>query len=107
LLLRNGCPEQVPVLAGECNAPVGDAPAPVGWILSLDYQPARTWAIEAVPQSEGLLTLLRNTPHVLADSPDMVGSFQRAVAGATCYAGRRTEAKDAADEIFRLVGNPS
>jgi hypothetical protein len=107
LLLRNGCPEQFPVLAGECNAPVGDAPAPVGWILSLDYQPARTWAIEAVPQSEGLLTLLRNTPHVLADLPDIVGSFQRAVAGATCYTGRRTEAKDAADEIFRLVGNPS
>ena len=107
LLLRNGCPEQFPVLAGECNAPVGDAPAPVGWILSLEYQPAGNWSVEAVPQSEGLLTLLRNTPHVLADSADMVGAFQRAVAGATCYAGRRTEAKDAADEIFRLVGNPA
>ena len=104
LLLRNGCPEQVPVLAAECNASVGDAPAPVGWILSLEYQPAGTWSIEAVPQGEGLLTLLRNTPHVLADSPEMVGAFQRAVAGATCYTGRRTEAKDAAGEILRLVG---
>jgi len=37
----------------------------------------------------------------------MVAAFQRAVAGATCYAGRRTEARDAAEEIFRLVGNPS
>lgn len=107
LLLRNGCPEQVPMLAGECNAPVGDAPAPIGWILALEYQPAETWSVAAVPQSEGLLTLLRNTPHVLADSPDMVAAFQRAVAGATCYAGRRTEARDAAEEIFRLVGNPS
>jgi hypothetical protein len=104
LLLRNGCPEQVPVLAAECNASVGDAPAPVGWILSLEYHPAGTWSIEAVPQGEGLLTLLRNTPHVLADSPEMVGAFQRAVAGATCYTGGRPDAVQAADEILRLVG---
>src|ERR1700693_2424503 len=37
----------------------------------------------------------------------MVGPFQRAVAGATCYAGLRTVAVQAADEILRLVGNPS
>jgi Glycosyl transferase family 2 len=107
LLLRNGCPEQVPVLAGECNASVGDAPAPVGWILSLEYQPGGAWSVTLVPQSEGLLTLLRNTPHVLAESPEMVGAFQRTVAGATCYAGRRTEAKDAAGEILRLAGSSS
>jgi hypothetical protein len=107
LLLRNGCPEQSPVLAGQCNAPVGDAPAPVGWILSLEYQPAATWNVAAVPQSESLLTLLRNTPHVLAESPGMVSAFQRAVAGATCYSGQRSEAVQAADEILRLVGSPS
>ena len=56
-------------------------------------------------QSEALLTLLRNTPHVLAESPDLVGVFQHAVAGATCYSGRRTEAADAADQILRLIGS--
>src|SRR5271163_2658995 len=92
MLLRNGSPEQVPVLPGDRNASVGDAPAPVGWILSLEYQPLGAWSVATVSQSETLLTLLRNTPHALAESPGMVGTFQRAVAGATCYAGRRTEA---------------
>jgi hypothetical protein len=103
LLLRNGCPEQFPVLPGECNASVGDAPVPVGWILSLEYKPAGTWSVAAVPQSEGVLTLLRNTPHVLAESRNMVGAFQRAVAGASCYAGCRSEAVHAADQILQLV----
>ena len=103
LLLRNGCPEQFPVLPGECNASVGDAPVPVGWILSLEYKPAGTWSVAAVPQSEGVLTLLRNTPHVLAESRNMVGAFQRAVAGASCYAGCRSEAVHAANQILQLV----
>jgi hypothetical protein len=103
LLVRNGCPEQVPVLAGECNASVGDAPAPVGWILALQYLPGCDWDLAAVSQSEALLLLLRNTPHVLAESPDLVNIFQQAVAGAVCYTGRRNEAAQAVDEILRLV----
>jgi hypothetical protein len=103
LLLRNGCPEQFPVLAGECNASVGEAPAQVGWILSLEYQPGSIWSVAAVHQSEGVLTLLRNTPHILAETPGMLGAFQRAVAGATCYVGRRADVDDAVDEILRLV----
>lgn len=104
LLLRNGSPEQFPVLPAEYNAPTGVAPAPVGWILSIEYLPECAWTVTAVPQSEALLILLRNTPHVLADSPDMVSVFQRAVASATCYAGHRSEAADAADQILRLIG---
>jgi hypothetical protein len=103
LLLRNGSPAQYPVLASECDALVGSAPAPVGWILALEYQPACAWSVATIPQSEGLLILLRNTPHVLAESPDMLGKFQCAVAGATCYTGRRAEAVHAADEILRLT----
>lgn len=103
LLLRNGSPEQFPVLAGECDAAIGDGPAPVGWILSLEYVAECDWSVAAVSQSEGVLTLLRNTPHVLAESPDMVGVFQRAVAGAACYAGRRPEAAAAVGEILRLI----
>lgn len=107
LLLRNGCPEQFPVLPEECNASIGNTPAPVGWILSLGYESGCTWSVLSVPQSEALLILLRNTPHVLAESPDMVGVFQRAVAGATCYAGRRTDAPEAVGQILRLIGSPA
>jgi len=107
LLLRNGSPEQFPVLPGEFNAPVGRASAPIGWIMALRYEPASAWNIAMIPQGEAVLTLLRNTPHILAESPDLVGVFQRAVAEAACYTGRRTEAVHAADEILRMVENPA
>ncbi|HTZ88733.1 MAG TPA: hypothetical protein VMA71_00250 [Alloacidobacterium sp.] len=103
LLLRNGCPEQLPVLAAECNAPVGTAPAPVGWILALEYRPASPWSVATVSQSEALLTLLRNTPHVLAESPEMVAVFQRAVATAHCYSGSRSDAAHTVDQILQLI----
>jgi hypothetical protein len=104
LLLRKGSPEQFPVVAGECNAPVGKARAPVGWILLLQYEAGCAWNITPVPQSLALVALLQNTPHALADSPELIDMFQRAVAGATCHAGRRAEATDAATEIMRLTG---
>jgi len=107
LLLRNGCPNSIPVLAGECNAPIGEGPAPVGWILFLEYQPDGAWSVSSVPQSEAVLALLRNTPHAWADSPDLVGVFRRAVAGATCYGGYRAGAVDAAGQILQLVGGSS
>jgi hypothetical protein len=103
LLVRNGSPEQSPMLPSECKATVGNTSAPIGWILSLEYQPECTWGVAPITQSEALLTLLRNTPHVLAESPDMVGVFQRAVAGATCYTGRRPEAAHAVEQILRLI----
>ncbi|MGA7343800.1 MAG: hypothetical protein WBE72_11270 [Terracidiphilus sp.] len=103
LLVRNGRPEQVPLLAEECNAAVGDAPAPVGWIFSLEYRSESAWNVVPVPQSVALLTLLQNTPHPLADSPEMVGAFQHAVAGARCFAGIRNDAVDAAAQILRLI----
>jgi len=105
LLVRNGSPEQIPMLPDECNALVGEIPAPVGWILSIQYLPACSWDVTAITQSEALLTLLRNTPHILAESPEMVGVFERAVRGAICYAGRRNEATDAVDHILRLMAS--
>lgn len=104
LLLRNGSPDQSPVLPEECNSSAADQPRPVGWILLLEYMPVGSWSIAPIPQSLALLALLKNTPHFLTESPGMVGSFQRAVEGAICYAGRRTEAVDAATEILGLVG---
>jgi hypothetical protein len=106
LLLRNGSPEQYPVLPAECNARIGDTAVPVGWILSLEYLPEGTWSVESVSQSEALLILLRNTPHVLSESPDMVAVFQRAVSAAKCYAGCRPNANEAVSQILRLIGSP-
>ncbi len=107
LLLRNGGAEQVPVLAGELNAPVGDGPAPLGWIFLLDYKAGQSWRVLPMAQSLAVLALLQNTPHELAASPQMVEQFERAVAGATCYAGRRGDAADAALEILRLIAAES
>jgi hypothetical protein len=103
LLLRNGTPKQFPVLPEECNSSVACTSAPVGWILTLKYQPGCGWNVAEIPQSMAMLSLLQNTPHSLADAPEMVGSFERAVAGAICLAGQRGEAADAIDHILRLI----
>jgi hypothetical protein len=103
LLLRNGGHEQTPVLPESCNAHVAAKPAQVGWIFSLQYQSSSDWDVTPVHQSSALLSLLQNTPHVLADAPTMVNSFQRAVEGAACYAGSRGEAADAVERILQMI----
>jgi hypothetical protein len=103
LLVRNGSPKQLPVLPEECNSTVVEAPAPVRWILSMEYQAGGRWSVREVPQSMAMLALLRNTPHALADAPEMVRVFERAVAGASCFAGRRGDVVEAAEQILRLA----
>jgi hypothetical protein len=104
LLVRNGSQEQSPVLARELNARVGDAPAPVGWIFAIKYVPDSEWCLTRVSQGEALMILLQNTPHFLTESPQMVSTFQRAVAAANCFTGHRNEAADAAAKIIELIG---
>jgi hypothetical protein len=103
LLLRDHEGRQVPVLAEECGARVADAPAQIRWILALEYDPGANWKIEEVPQSVALLSLLRNTPHAVADSPEMLIAFERAVAHASCFAGSRGDAAAGADRILELI----
>jgi len=103
LLLRNGGHEQTPVLPESYDARVAAKSAPVGWIFSLQYESSSHWDVAPVHQSSALLSLLQNTPHVLAGAPEMVNSFQRAVEGAACYAGRRGEAADAVDRILQMI----
>jgi hypothetical protein len=103
LLLRKGGPEQVPLLPEDCNAAVATRPLPVGWILALQYNATADWAVGAVPQSEGLLILLRNTPHELIESPRILTALKRAVASSHCYAGQRGGAADAAESILKLA----
>lgn len=105
LMVRDGCPEQTPILAREYGARIGDAPAEPGWILFLQYEPAAGWNIARLSQGEALLGLLRNTPHILAESPDMIDKFQRAIARASCYAGKRADAEQAAGEILSWIAS--
>lgn len=105
LLLRNGGPQQTPMLPAELGATIGDSPAPVRWILFLEYQPSYSWKVTPVSKSEALLMLLQNTPHTLADSPDLIGVLQGAVTGADSYVGRRPEAVHAVDQILKLVAD--
>jgi hypothetical protein len=107
LLMRNGRLEQLPVLAADFSAPVGKDPAPVGWILSLEYHPQAHWNLTAVSQGPALLLLLQNTPHTLEESPEMVCAFRNLVSKADCFAGTRNDAAEAAGEIFRLVDSNS
>ena len=106
LLVRNGGPEQRPFLPKEFGARTGTLPAAPGWILSLIYQPNVAWNVTPVPQSAALVNLLRNTPHVMADMPDLIGVFHRAVGQAQCYAGCRSDAASAVDAILQLIGDP-
>jgi hypothetical protein len=104
LLVRNGGPEQSPLLARALDAPVGDAPAPLGWIFLVRYMPESEWCVMPMSQGEALMTLLRNTPHTLKGSPEMIGTFQRAVTQAGCFAGTRGDAGDAVNKIIQLIG---
>jgi hypothetical protein len=104
LLVRDGSPEQHPVLARELSARVGNVAAPVGWIFALAYSNENEWSVAPVSQGEALMILLRNTPHTLLQSPEMVGFFQHAVASASCFAGQRSEAADAVEKIIEMIG---
>lgn len=103
LLLRNSGPDQVAVLPDRWNARIPESPVPVGWILALQYDRGASWRVTPMSQSEALLTLLQNTPHVLSDQPQAFANFQRASSAARCYAGCRNEASVAAEHILRLV----
>jgi hypothetical protein len=103
LLVRSGTPEQAPKLAEEYGARTGAAAARLGWILALEYRPQEGWRLQPVPQSAGVLLLLANTPHVLAETPQLLGVCRNAAAAATCFAGYRGDAAEAAGEILRLV----
>jgi hypothetical protein len=103
LLLRNGREEQTPVLPSELHAGVAGSPAKVGWILSLRHESGGCWRVKGVPQSLALLSLLKNTPYALAESPGLVAVFERAVAGARCFEGIRGESAEAVDQILNLT----
>ena len=103
LLLRDGSLTQSLVLPQELNAAFAARPAAIGWIFALHYIPAQAWDVQKVSQGEAVMLLLRNTPHEMVESPEMVDFFLRVAADATSYEGKRGEAADAASQIFDLI----
>jgi hypothetical protein len=103
LLLRNGGPGQTLVLPSDLNARFQMEPAEVGWILAVDYNPEARWNIKRVSQGEAVMLLLRNTPHKMEQSPEMIELFTRCAAAAECYAGTRCDVVEAAERILELV----
>jgi hypothetical protein len=104
LLLRNGLPQPSLVLPEELNASFATCSAPVGWILALNYLPAGAWDIHQLSQAEAVMLLLRNTPHEMTQSGEMVDFFLRVAANAVCYAGQRGDVAEAATYVVDLVG---
>lgn len=103
LLPRNGRPEQSPVPPEEFGSHTGSGPLPIRWILGLIYRPETGWKVAPVSQSETVVLLLQNTPHVWARTPELPDILSQAVGSATCLIGTRGEAAAAADEILRLI----
>lgn len=97
LMRQSGQEQQLPVLA---QGAVGRQAAPVGWVLEMRYE--GEWRVEQIPQSEGLLILLKNTPHVLSEQPGILERLGRASASGKCFTGRRGEAGAAAEKILAL-----
>lgn len=97
LLRESGREEQAPLLAPGVPA---RGPVPVGWVMEMRY--ASGWRLDAVPQSEGVLILLKNTPHVLAERPGILEALGRASACGQCFTGQRGEAGAAAEKILEL-----
>jgi hypothetical protein len=50
-----------------------------------------------------MFALLKNTPHVLADVPEMMRCFERAVQSAQGFHGERGEAEDAAERMLQIA----
>lgn len=103
LLLRDGGPLQSLVLPLELNASFATEPAPVGWVVALEYEPGGAWSIRPISQSEGVMLLLRHTPHEMDQAPEMLDFFLRVASNAFCFTGHRGEAADAAARIIDLI----
>ena len=105
LLVRTRHTQQTPVLPETYGNIAASSPSPVSWIVALEYSSEADWELTALAQSEGLMVLLQNTPCVLADMPEIMTVFARAVAGARCYAGCRNHATEAARELLQLFSS--
>ena len=104
LLLRNGGTRQALTLPGDLNANFTTGhPVPVGWIFATSYLPGASWSVREMSQGETVMLLLRNTPHEMAQVPEIIDVFRRLAGNAVSYEGTRGDAAEAADRILDFV----
>lgn len=104
LLLREGGRSQSLTLPTDLNASFAEGHSvPVRWILSTSFTSDSTWDVREMSQGEAVMLLLRNTPHALAQTPDLVDQFLRVAANAVCYEGTRGDAVTAVDNVLALI----
>ena len=103
LLLRDGRSQQSAIFPEELNARFATGPTRLGWIFATRYVPGEEWSAHEMTQSEAVTLLLRNTPHEMAQAPQLLDMFIRAVSGANCFSGKRGDAAGAAERILQLV----
>jgi hypothetical protein len=92
-------------LATELGGTEAHEPLSAGLIVGLRYSPDASPFTQAISQAEGVLLLLRNTPQVFVDQPWILTPLQRAVGDASCYAGLRGEALEAAAAVLELASS--
>jgi len=103
LMIRGESGEQRPVLAGEIPAAIRREPAIPALILFLEHVTGSRLELRPLSQSGALLRLLQNTPHSMADKPEMLAPLTAAVSRAASFEGIRGEGTEAADRILRLL----
>lgn len=102
LMPRNGDGRQTPETAPSQSLVDGRAEPP-GLVVSAAWGSGERWGVNRIPQSEALLLLLKNTPHEIAERPEIVDPLRRAVSLAECYAGVRGDAEEAAGRLLGLL----
>jgi hypothetical protein len=104
LLLRNGGLRQALTLPADLNASFAlGHPVPVGWIFATSYLPGASWSIREMSQGETVMLMLRNTPHEMAETPEIVDAFVRVARSTVSYEGTRGDAAEAAEHILNFI----
>jgi hypothetical protein len=103
LMLRNGAPEQRPVLPEELAVAVGTGSVSPRLILMLRFVEGQEFQVRKINHAEALMILLQSTPQVLADAPHIFGPLGRVAASAVTFSGVRGEASQAAEQIRALL----
>jgi hypothetical protein len=97
--------QQSPTPVEELDGESAREPVSVAWVVSVQFEQTSSWCLNPVPQSEDLLILLRNTPHILSEQPHILEALGRASASAKCFVGRCGDAPDATARILELCAS--
>ncbi len=102
LMVRNECQMQEPILATELGAEVQSEPARVALVVLLNYRPGAKFEVQPLTGSETMIRLLKNTPHVLAENPDILGALAATCRVGLGFEGVRGDAAEAAEALMQL-----